>query len=332
MSSFPGTYIYWRCLYLHSYKIPGLIKKQRQFFSIYYREDHKNRNKLQSSIQEYLHKIDSILDEQGILVKDLKSNYQAAYFNLKGIILGQQKGRDSYSRIYEIAHKEKLNYNRLKKKEIVLQFIPSQNLYHKVISDAKFIQIYISITSLMLSDEYFKSLLSILFRQILRLSIPSELKEKLAAFEEIGLLQNNVYPERNYKPKISPGKFYDLGKIFARLNTKYFENTLNQPAIKWSGRANRRRLGHFDSRKVEITINKILDQPSVPYFVVEGIVYHELLHMVHPVKNHNGRRIIHGRNFKIDEQKYENHRNLQNWIRTDFPIILKKQRKSSKIH
>jgi hypothetical protein len=332
MSSFPGTYIYWRCLYLHSYKIPGLIKKQRQFFSIYYREDHKNRNKLQSSIQEYLQKIDSLLHKHGVMFKDLKLNYRAAYLNLKGIISFQKNSKDSYNRIYEIAENERLRYHRLRKKEIVLQFIPSQNLYHKVISDAKFIRIYISITSLMLSDEYFKSLLSILFRQILRLSIPSELKEKLAEIEEIWPSQNNVYPERNYKPKISPGKFYDLEKIFTRINTRYFKNTLSQPAIKWSHRENRRRLGHYNSGKVEITINKILDQPTVPYFVVEGIVYHELLHIVHPVKNHNGRRIIHGRNFKIDEQKYENHRNLQNWIRTDFPIILKKQRKSSKIH
>ncbi|MEJ2051214.1 MAG: hypothetical protein P8Y60_15485, partial [Calditrichota bacterium] len=221
---------------------------------------------------------------------------------------------------------------RLRKKEIVLQFIPSQNLYHKVISDAKFIRIYISLSSIVLPDEYFKALLSILFRRILRLPIPSELKEKLATFEEIGSLQNNVYPEKNYKPEISPGKFYDLEKIFTRINARYFKNTLNQPSIKWSHRENRRRLGHFDSGKFKITINKLLDQPSVPYFVVEGIVYHELLHMVHPVKNHNGRRIIHGRNFKIDEQKYENHRNLQNWIRTDFPIIVKKLRKSSKIY
>jgi hypothetical protein len=317
---------------LHFYKIPGLIKKQKQFFLLYYQEDHKNRTRIRSSIKEYLQKIDSILHEQGVLTKDLKSNYRAAYLNLKGIISVQQNNRDSYRRIYEIAENERLLYHRLRKKEIVLQFIPSQNLYHKVISDAKFIRIYISLSSIVLPYEYFKALLSILFRRILRLPIPSELKEKLATFEEIGSLQNNVYPEKNYKPEISPGKFYDLEKIFTRINARYFKNTLNQPSIKWSHRENRRRLGHFDSGKFKITINKLLDQPSVPYFVVEGIVYHELLHMVHPVKNHNGRRIIHGRNFKIDEQKYENHRNLQNWIRTDFPIIVKKLRKSSKIY
>jgi len=305
------------------YKIPGLIKNQKRLFSRFYQENHKGRIQTLYTIQLFLNGIEESLKKKHISIEDLSLNYRAAFLNLQGLIYTQQNQPHTYGRLIKIATHEQQKFKRFRQKKLILEFIPSQNLYHKVISDSKFLRVHISVKSLNLSDEYFQTLFSILFCRILRLSVPADLREKLNAFEEKSASLNVTDPKIFFNPKIAESLYFDLEKIFKRLNVTYFGNRLNQPAIKWSHRANRRRLGHYDSRKVEITINRLLDNPKVPHFVVEGILYHELLHIVHPIQNNNGRRVIHGRKFKIDEQKYESHRNLQDWIRTDFPAVVK---------
>jgi hypothetical protein len=308
---------------LSYYKIPGLIKTQKKLFSKYSQENRKSRIQTLDTIQVLLKGIEQNLNKRHISIEDLSLKYHAAFLNLQGLVYTQKNVSHPYGRLKKIAETEQQKYKRLRQKELILAFIPSQNLYHKVISNSKYLRVHISVSSLNLSDEYFQTLFSILFRRILRLSIPVDLREKLNTFEEKSSYKNEADPKIPFHSNISNGRYFDLEKMFNKLNSKYFTNSLNRPSIKWSRRANRRRLGHFDSRRQEITINRLLDNPDIPHFVVEGILYHELLHIVHPIQNNNGRRVIHGRKFKIDEQKYENHRILQNWIKTDFPTVVK---------
>jgi predicted metal-dependent hydrolase len=51
-------------------------------------------------------------------------------------------------------------------------------------------------------------------------------------------------------------------------------------------------------------VSKIFDQPNVPRFAVEYLVYHEMLHLRHPVKMRGSRRCVHSRAFQDEEKLF----------------------------
>jgi predicted metal-dependent hydrolase len=51
-------------------------------------------------------------------------------------------------------------------------------------------------------------------------------------------------------------------------------------------------------------ISRIFDNPLVPKYAIEYLVYHEMLHLKHPVKVRGGRRCVHGPQFLADEKLF----------------------------
>jgi hypothetical protein len=100
------------------------------------------------------------------------------------------------------------------------------------------------------------------------------------------------------------GKVYDLDQLFSRLNRRYFDNVLPRPALSWSHRRTKRILGHHDHIHDAIVISRSLDDASVPQFVIEYVLYHEMLHMKHPPLMIRGRRVSHNVAFRGDERRF----------------------------
>jgi predicted metal-dependent hydrolase len=110
------------------------------------------------------------------------------------------------------------------------------------------------------------------------------------------------------------GSVYDLDRMFARLNKRYFDGELPTPTITWSKRRTRRILGHHDRVYETITISKTLDSADVPEWFTEYILYHEMLHIKHPAKILNGRRYYHTEAFRTDERRYPRYHEAQRWL------------------
>ena len=110
------------------------------------------------------------------------------------------------------------------------------------------------------------------------------------------------------------GEVYDLDEIFDNLNFWYFGERLPKPVLTWSARQTYRILGHHDATHDTIVISRSLDSPDVPRFVVEYIVFHEMLHIHHPTVHHNGRRYNHTAAFRRDEEKFKHYREAELWI------------------
>jgi hypothetical protein len=89
------------------------------------------------------------------------------------------------------------------------------------------------------------------------------------------------------------GEHFDLAEIFDRLNRTYFAGRLPQPVLTWSARKTYRILGHHDSTHETIVVSRSLDDKSTPPYVVDYVVFHEMLHIHHPTVHHNGRRYNH---------------------------------------
>ena len=100
------------------------------------------------------------------------------------------------------------------------------------------------------------------------------------------------------------GRYYDLDEVFDTLNTRFFYGLLGRPQMSWSAEPARHLLGHYDPAHNAIIISKVFDQAHVPRLAMEYIVYHEMLHLRHPVKVRGSRRCVHSKEFREDENAF----------------------------
>ena len=100
------------------------------------------------------------------------------------------------------------------------------------------------------------------------------------------------------------GAVFNLEEIFERLNREFFDGLLGMPRLGWSRGVSRSMLGHFDPSHNAIIISRIFDQPDRPVLAVEYVMFHEMLHLQHPV-DHNGlRRRVHTKEFRAAEKRF----------------------------
>jgi predicted metal-dependent hydrolase len=100
------------------------------------------------------------------------------------------------------------------------------------------------------------------------------------------------------------GHVYDLDAIFEDLNTRFFHGLMARPRMSWSQTKTRRILGHYDPAHNAIIISRIFDHYAVPAYVLEYIVYHEMLHLKHPVTLLGSRRCVHSAEFQAEEKLF----------------------------
>ena len=100
------------------------------------------------------------------------------------------------------------------------------------------------------------------------------------------------------------GAHYNLEEIFERLNRQFFDGLMGRPLLGWSRRAARGMLGHFDPAHNAIIISRIFDSARVPPLALEYVVFHEMLHLRHPVDHNGSRRRVHTREFREAERKF----------------------------
>lgn len=100
------------------------------------------------------------------------------------------------------------------------------------------------------------------------------------------------------------GHFYDLDAVFEDLNTRFFYGLMARPRMSWSQSKTRRILGHYDPAHNAIIISRVFDHPGVPRYALEYIVYHEMLHLKHPVKLRGSRRCVHSAEFQAEEKLF----------------------------
>lgn len=87
------------------------------------------------------------------------------------------------------------------------------------------------------------------------------------------------------------------------------------PRLGWSRTASRRRFGHHDADHQIIVLSRVLDDPEVPEFVLDFVVYHELLHILHPpVPGSGGKRMVHHRAFREAEARFPQRAEAETWL------------------
>ena len=100
------------------------------------------------------------------------------------------------------------------------------------------------------------------------------------------------------------GRFYNLDEVFDALNVRFFGGLLGRPELTWSESAAKRSLGHYDAAHNTIVVSRVFDRPSSPRYAIEYLLYHEMLHLKHPVRMRGVRRCVHSQEFKAEERLF----------------------------
>jgi hypothetical protein len=100
------------------------------------------------------------------------------------------------------------------------------------------------------------------------------------------------------------GRYYHLEEVFDSLNTRFFGGLLGRPELTWSEHLAKRALGHYDAAHNTIVVSRVFDRPSSPRYAIEYLLYHEMLHLKHPVRMRGLRRCVHSREFKAEESLF----------------------------
>lgn len=153
-----------------------------------------------------------------------------------------------------------------------------------------------------------EALAEILLARLFRRRASREARERYMAWNMSPATRSRVDEARRARgrKRLLPaeGRYFDLQSIFDRLNQRFFHGQLAVARIGWSPQRSRTLLGHHDPAHRTITISGWFDAESVPSYVVEYLVYHEMLHIKHPTGHNGGRRVLHSRTFREAEKRF----------------------------
>jgi len=153
-----------------------------------------------------------------------------------------------------------------------------------------------------------EALAHILLRKLYRRQIPPQYNRRYNMYLNRADTRRKALLVREIRGRkrilSAKGEVYNLEEVFDQLNQRFFDGLLAQPRLTWSARRSRQQLGHFDPAHNTIVISRFFDSPDIPHYLVEYIMYHEMLHLKHPVEYRSHRRCVHTKEFRESERRF----------------------------
>src|SRR6202035_5369902 len=116
-------------------------------------------------------------------------------------------------------------------------------------------------------------------------SVQTNRYRRFASSEAVIRQTELIRQSRGRKKMLGPeGQYYNLDEVFESLNLRFFHGLMGRPLLTWSGHVAKRSLGHYDPAHNTIVVSKVFDRKNTPRYAVECLLYHEMLHLKHPVK------------------------------------------------
>ncbi len=190
----------------------------------------------------------------------------------------------------------------------VVEFYPYANLAHTIRLRDDSAQVRLSDLLRGAPFPVLEAVAAILLARLYRRRPPRDVVETYRQFflsRRTRRRMMRIRRSRGHRLKGGPrGQSHDLARLFARLNRRYFSGRLHRPQLGWSSRAWRTQLGCFDPALDQIVINVRLDRRDVPSFVVEYVLFHEMLHVKHPMRAASCGLQSHSAEFRREERHF----------------------------
>jgi len=125
-----------------------------------------------------------------------------------------------------------------------------------------------------------------------------------------------LYFQRSRNVDLDPlGDARDLRPAFAYVNSFYFAGRLPQLQLAWARESPRRRLGYYFEPLGLLAVNSALDSAEVPRYVLEFVIFHELLHHADSMNGRPRRRVHHTKGFREQERGFSHYHDSEVWLR-----------------
>lgn len=142
----------------------------------------------------------------------------------------------------------------------------------------------------------------------------AEYQEKTPQSRELSVHFHSVKANPTHENH-TRGRYYDLEKVFTACNQRNFGGKMARPkVIHWSPRVNHSTMGSYNINEDILMINRGLDRPDVPAYVLDFVMYHELLHKALGIKTSGSRKMAHTKEFRELEQSHPDYERAQSFI------------------
>ncbi|MCL2627063.1 MAG: hypothetical protein FWD46_09695 [Cystobacterineae bacterium] len=133
-------------------------------------------------------------------------------------------------------------------------------------------------------------------------------------------------PPAAAKPLRTRGAYYDLQEIFGRLNQQHFNNQI-VASVGWAQMPKRKarsslRLGVYEHERKQIRVHPSLDNPEVPPFYIEFVLFHEMLHQLFVPAEKTARRCLHSGAFRAREKSFPEFARAMAWEKAKLNQVL----------
>jgi len=263
-------------------------------------------------VSETASTVENILSNQGMSAASLPLRSRRAYQWMKFLSIENnlQNHLDAIQRIL-LYLPDMPRISRLDHFQVELQLYHIGPLY-KIREKDKTINIVAQESFILAPDQVLMALLGIGL-------IPSSASNRQILREYASSKQSQIFQESLEYLSIPPGSFsagknYDLAESYLRVNQKYFSGKLEKPHLVWNNRLTRRKFGHYQEDTNTVMVSISLDHPRVPEYVIDYVMYHELLHFQLGANLINNRRYTHTTEFKRKEQEFSRIKEAQKFL------------------
>lgn len=204
--------------------------------------------------------------------------------------------------------------------EIRIEFFPFAGLSHTVrLRDGR-LQVRLSDIFIDAPSEVHESLALILLAKLYRKKVDDSHHRTYRAFTLRGDIQERARLARHDRGRAarmasSRGRHVDLDAVFDRVNEQYFEGKLDKPKLSWSAKKAKYVLGRYDAFHQAIFVSCVFDSCEVPAYVVDYIMFHEMLHVKHQSCVHDTRLVVHTAEFRNEERRFRQYEDAKRWLK-----------------
>ncbi len=170
-----------------------------------------------------------------------------------------------------------------------------------------------------------------------RKKLSVDLKRRVSALEKV--VWTDLHGEDSHSRNVtitSPierfrnsfGAKFDLQERFDNINGHYFDSSLHS-LLRWGQHGSKTSYHTIINDEQNqphhlITIAGLYNHPSVPTYALDGVLYHEMLHIACPPIEGAQRRNVHHREFRTREEQYHHYDKWQKWLRRDATKLLRR--------